>query len=393
MDRILLFAPLLAQQRIQSIDLDLGVLKFRSQASSVSNQTLAAIVVAVVLIGVIVAVALYYHRRRRMLELNQQREEARLRLMMSELNLGQSEVDLIKIIVDSENPGDVIPILELRSEFEEALLRFREGHADHPALHRVSQLRQRLEYGFSNIRNPFVDTRMLAPGTRLRCKIRLASRDVNFLTTVLAINESQFIIRPPVAKGNPVSLGRLERLHFRVARENDAEYEFTSSLIGQLPNATKAVVLEHSQAINRMLFRNAERIETHLPIRLYVIRQEYTGDRSIAHMKALDSQYMFEGTIVDLSIGGALVSVDKGHERLHEGDMIVFQLPDAHIKDDIVAQVVGIFPSDEGNTQIHLQLTGLKELNRLKLSKYLTMLKDNPPAGEAGSEELRPHAS
>jgi len=376
----------------QGTNLDLRVFQFRPQAGNVSNQVVAAIVVAV-LVVVLGTVAYFFFRRRRQLEeLNLQREEARLRLLMSELNLGESEQRLMEVLAGSEEPGDLIPLLESRKEFEETLLRFRDANPDHPALRRMSSLRQRLEYGFSNHRNPFVDTRMLAPGLRLRCKIGLPKREVTFLTTILGINEDHFIIRPPTAKGKPVSLGSLSHLQFRVSRENDAEYEFTSRVIAQLPTGNRAVLLAHTRDIARMLFRHADRVSSEIATQFFVIRQEFAADRSAAQLKVLDSQYRFDGNIVDLSIGGALVMAKGRQERLHEGDVVVFRLPGAQMRDDVVSQVVGSLSLEAEATQLHLQFMGMKELNRLKLSKFLTTLKESslPPA--AGEERAAPAA-
>ncbi len=142
-----------------------------------------------------------------------------------------------------------------------------------------------------------------------------------------------------------------------------------------------------------MLFRNAERIDTEISTHIYVIRHEFASERSAAHMKLADSQYRFPGVIRDLSIGGALAVAEGRQERLHDGDLVLFRLPDAQIKDDLVCQVMGAFVRDDGNTQIHLQFVGMKELNRLKLGKYLASLKDNPPPPHRGEGQTRPQVS
>lgn len=355
---------------------DLKVFQFRPEAGSTVNQLFGMLLIALCILAAMYGWTRYVRRRRRLRTIGVQREEARLRLLLSELNLGESEQTLLRTLVDSERPAAMIPLLESRSLFEDAIRRFREANPAHPALRRVSVIRQRLEYGFSNNRNPFVDTRMLAPGIRMRCRIRLSTRDVSFLTVMVGVNENQFIIRPPKSKGKPVDLSGIKELSFRVSRENDAEYEFTSPVRGQLREGHRAVILAHSQAISRMLFRNAERVETEIPLQLFIIRQEYTADRAVAHLKAMDSQYVMDGVLRDLSIGGALARVRGNQDQLHDGDIIVFKLEGAQIKTDLVSQVVGMFSGDdEDSFHIHLQFQGMKELNRLKLSKYLEGLK------------------
>jgi c-di-GMP-binding flagellar brake protein YcgR len=365
---------------------DLGSLRFRGSAAEGINSVIAAGLLVVVLIGAAIGAFFYLRSRRRMTELAEQREEARLRLMVTELNLGRSEVQMLQTLLGGADTADLLELMESRDTFEAAVQRFREAQPNHAMLKRISQLRQRLEYGFSNVRNPFVDTRMLAPGTRLRCRIRLPSREVSFLTTLLAVNEHQFIIRPPTAKGKPVGLGNLRELQFRVSREHDAEYEFTCNVDGQLPTGAKPVMCAHTRDISRMLFRNADRIEVGIPTEFYVIRQEFANERTAGHLRALDSQYRFDGEIKDISIGGALVLADGGQDRLHEGDMVVFRLVDAQIKDDVVGQVMGLFARDDGKTQVHLQFLGLRELNRLKLGKFLVSLKQSGATYSQGTK-------
>ncbi len=377
----------------QSTNLALDLFKFRPEGASFSNQYVAAAFIGVLLLGAAVGVYFLLRRRREYSDLSLQREEARLRLMMSELNLGDSEHELLIALAGDDHPSRLVPLIEFRSEFENALTEFRSENPSHPTIKRMSQLRQRLEFGFRNIRNPFTDTRMLAPGMKMRCRIRTPKRDIDFLTSLLGLNENNFIIRPPIAKGKPVEMARFHELHFRISRENDAEYEFISRVSGQLPEGNRAVVMEHTKDISRMLFRNAERVETTIPVQLYVIRQEFTSDRAVAHLKAMDSQYVFEGEIKDLSIGGALVRAKKQETRLNDGDVVVFQLPESQIKDDLVSQVVGIFEGEGGSPHMHMQFLGMKELNRLKLSKYLEILRENAVTSSEYGEPTAPGAS
>lgn len=364
----------------QSTNLDMRFLHFRPETTATLNTLIGGALVVLLIVGAGVAATLYVRHRRLAQQLAEGREDARLRLLVSELSLGRAEVELLRSLLGDGDTAEILDLLESRENFEGAVERLKAARPNDEVLRRIPRLRQRLEYGFSNLRNPFVDTRMLAPGIRMRCKIRLPNREVNFLTTVLGINEYQFIIRPPTAKGKPVNLGGLRELQFRVSRENDAEYEFTCPVEGQLPTGARPVRCGHTRNISRLFFRNAERVNAEIPAELYVVRQEFASERATGGLKALDSQYRFNGSIRDISIGGALVIAEGRQERLNEGDMIVFRLPAAQIRDDIVGQVMGVMLLDDGNTQIHLQFVGLKELNRLKLGKYLSRLKGDTPA-------------
>ncbi len=366
--------------------IDLSVFKSRGEEGLPLNGIIEAVLLVALTVAGGVFAYFYVQRRRWAVAVAGQREEASLKLMVNDLNLGRSEVQLMQTLTGGGDTADLLKLLESRDTFEATVQRFLEANPTDPALRRIAALRQRLEYGFSNVRNPFVDTRMLAPGTRLRCSIRLPKREVSFLTTLLGVNERQFIIRPPTAKGKPVSIGNLRELQFRVAREHDAEYEFTCPVEGQIPTGNRVILCGHTRAISRLLFRNADRIQVEVPTEFYVIRQEFTSERTAGSLRAMDSQYRFDGVIKDISIGGALAQAPDTAERLHEGDMVVFKLPAAQIRDDVVAQCVGLFPRDDGSTGVHLQFTGLRELNRLKLGKYLVSLKKGGATYSAGTK-------
>ena len=57
------------------------------------------------------------------------------------------------------------------------------------------------------------------------------------------------------------------------------------------------------------------------------------------------------------------------------------------IRWDRVSQVVGIMEPEKDVLQFHRQCKGMKEINRLKVSRFLDRLKENPPTpGEAEAD-------
>jgi hypothetical protein len=47
---------------------------------------------------------------------------------------------------------------------------------------------------------------------------------------------------------------------------------------------------------------------------------------------------------------------------------------------------MGLFARDDGKTQVHLQFLGLRELNRLKLGKFLVSLKQGGATYSQGTK-------
>ncbi|MCH8841864.1 MAG: flagellar brake domain-containing protein [SAR324 cluster bacterium] len=363
-----------------AINLDLGALKFQQEGSS-GNPVFLGIFVALLLAIAVVSGYLYYTRRKRLRKKALLREHARLRLLLSEANLGQAEKELLETLVESEDPTEVVPLLSMRTLFETKVGNFCSKHPDHPAVKRVPKLRQRLGYGFSNPRNPFTSTRMLAPGMKMQCVITHPKRSVRYVTTLLGLGEETFFIRPPTAKGKPVSLSAFPSLNFKVSRENDAEYEFSAKLLGQTGDGIKAVRMEHTSSIHKLLYRDAPRIPVDLPLQFFVIKQEIAAEKRHRVFRRDESQYSMDGRTRDVSLSGLSIIAEQGDHKPVEGDLIVFRLPEAQIKDDLVAEIIDVVALSPKSTQIHLRLSGLKELNRLKLSKFLQIHEERMHGG------------
>ena len=357
----------------QSERFDFRILQLPESTLGLSNDEIL-IGMAAIAFAAVIGLAYYFSRQRRQ-ERERRRKHAgdRLQVAFRDMNLGPAELALLSQVTGSDDPSRAMALVETRAEFEAAVKAFRESHPGNPALGKLGMLRQRLGFGFANLRVPFTDSRMLPVGQKLQCRIQHAKREVSFVTAVVGSSETQFWIRPPHAKGKPVSLERFGELGFRVARENDAEYEFTCRVAGQAPSAMRAVALEHSETIRRMFFRNAPRIPVDIPMEFYVVRKDAT-EKTALQLRARDAQYTVKAALKDLSVGGGLVFAKQDSGTPQEGDTLIFQLPAAQIREDLVAEVVRTVPRAEGERQLHLQFAGLKELDRLKLNKYLTNL-------------------
>lgn len=355
----------------QSSGPDLSFWHIEKEGSSVSN-TIVIIALLLMFAGA-AAFGAYVYVRNRLQARQRARERAQHRLkgVVDELGLGSDDVALIAALVGADEVTAQVACLESRAAFEGAVRAFREQRPDDPALRRVNVLRQRLGFGFSNVRNPMNDTRMLPVGIKLQCRIGLPKRTVTFLTVLLGTNERQMTIRPPKAKGKPVDLGRFPTLTFRVSRENDAEYEFTCRVLGQSKSGVGAVGLAHTNEIERLLFRNAVRVPVDFASQFYVVRQDAIVDKSRAALRPQDSQYVLTAQVRDVSIGGALVVVADPSQSPEGGDMVIFRMPEAQVHADMVAQVLRRVERPDGQAQLHLQFVGLKELDRLKLNRFI----------------------
>ena len=366
-------------------NLDLERLQFRPESVSEFNVIVPFILLGIIVIGAGLGTFFYFRHKFRLEEMNRLREETRIRLMISEFSLGTDDQQFLCDLTGSNSPGRHIPLLESKTDFERSVLAFRTENPKHPGLNLVSNLRQKLGYGFGNMRNKFEDTRMLPVGSRLQCQIARKTKDIMFLTNIVGTSEQHMFIRPPLSQGRPVSISRFPILTLKISREGDAEYEITAKVAGETPNEMKTVILEHSTDIQKLAFRNAPRVRVALDEKFYVVRQQFASEKGHSKFKVHDSQYSFNGNVKDLSIGGALVVLPFSKLNPVVGDWVVFRIPEAQIHDDMVGEVVRLTPLEDAMIQLHLRFSGVKEINRLKMNKYLQSLPTEDPQQAAGA--------
>jgi len=147
------------------------------------------------------------------------------------------------------------------------------------------------------------------------------------------------------------------------------------------------MALSHTREIQKYLVRNAPRTSIDLDTRFFVVKQEVAAEKSHTHFTAGESQYAFKGRLRDLSMGGGLLVIPTSDKNPEVGDIVVFRLPDAQIAEDLVARVMRLTPLGEENLQVHLRFAQMKEIARLKLSKFLEILEEQPAADAQGEEK------
>ena len=355
-------------------NLELSKFQFRSEGYSYATQWVLFGFLGIIILGVGIATYLYLRRRRQFEEMQEVREETRIKMLLSEFNLREEDKELFETFTESTSPGRYIPLLESKQIFEDTIKDFRTRFPNHPGLKQVGKLRQRLGYGFANPRNKFNDTRMLPTGTRLQCKVPRVTKDLNFLTNIVATTEDHFFVRPPTSKGKPLLLKGVPNMTFKVSREDDAEYEFIATISGQMEQGIRAIAVAHTTEVQKLMFRNAPRLDVDLETRFFIVKKEAAGSKTMMAFKAADSQYSFNGRIKDLSIGGSLLVTPSTKNNPEVGDMAVFQVHQAQIHEDLVAEVVRLTPLPDNFLQVHLRFQGIKEINRLKLNRFLEEL-------------------
>ncbi|MBU2644286.1 PilZ domain-containing protein [bacterium] len=240
--------------------------------------------------------------------------------------------------------------------FEGAVEKLRKKSPNDPMLLKIPELREDLGFTFFNRRTPFINTRMLQSGQKLRVAVNFKGKSHSYVSTILNTNEEEFWVKPPLVNGKAVNLSKFKSFDFSVFRKNDGEYQFTCRLKNQISTPANALVMIHVNKIKKLLTRENDRYKLHFK------REFFFSD--------MNTTKSCQGVVMDISIGGLKFLVKEIPEGVIEGINVFFKLEEANIKQEIKAEIVKI-TSQKGKNYIHLRFQDMSELNRLYLQKFV----------------------
>lgn len=274
-----------------------------------------------------------------------------------------------KLIIALANAANTIPerLITDNQNFEKAVNKvFRIAPAD-PILNQVSGLREDLGYVFYNRRVPFISTKMLQPGQKLRVGVNFKGKSHSYVSTILNSTENEFWVKPPTVKGKAVNLSKFKKLEFRIFRKSDGEFRFVCKLRSQVKSPTHAIVLDHSDKIKRLPKREDDRYRLQFKRKFYFI----TTTEAMKNKGAEPSNVSCVGLVDDISIGGMKFIVKELPENTMVGTTVVFKLEEANIKQGIHGNIIRLNQVSSEKIDVHVQFYDMSELNRLYLQKFI----------------------
>ncbi len=333
-------------------------------------------------------------------------EKAHLRLdvILSKLNIILPERKLLEALANgASHPDDILPLVESVEDFEGKVTEFKKTKPDAKVLKSIYNLRHKLGFDVNNKRANFISTQMLAGGIKLECQIPHPTKQVLFVSTILTVSENGILLKPPTVKKKPVNLKRYPHLVCRIRRGEEADYEFQLPILNQIFGKPNAIVLGHTNNIKKMFIRESERVKVDIFTTFYAMTEEKlnslgTGVSITKSDIALES---VNGQIVDMSVGGLKAEVEKLPKNFEEGDLLIFHIQGANLREDMKARVLKINPRGS-EYDIHMQFFRTRELERLKIKKFIfrtqkqtqqTNTQSAPPSTEQSSMASKPKMS
>ncbi|MBF0279808.1 MAG: PilZ domain-containing protein [SAR324 cluster bacterium] len=317
-------------------------------------------------------------------KVNDEKAHLRLDVVLSKLNVIPPERKLLEMLADgATHPDDILPLVESVEDFEEKVENFKkkEEKPDSKVLKSIYNLRHKLGFDVLNKRINFITTQMLTGGIKLECRIPHPNKNILFVSPILNVSESGILLKPPTIRKKPVKLKQYPYLICRIRREDEADYEFRLPILNQIFGKPNAVVLGHSNEIKKLFIREFDRVNVDIFTTFYVLTEEKLNElgAGISATKSDMSLSSVNGNIVDMSVGGIRATIenlpkkvgDDGNLQVIEpGDIFIFHLQGANLREDLKARILKINTSDKTH-EVHLQFFRTRELERLKIKKFV----------------------
>ena len=316
----------------------------------------------------------YLHKKKIREGLEQIAEDQAQLAVDSEIKARQvddEDRDFFIELCNTKDPAEIFPIMMSAEKFEQIVENYKNSaRFSKSDLKKIFMLRKSLQFTFKNEGNSFTCTQMLEAGTHLEFQIRHKGKDIVFTSSILDSDETQLLIKPPTVKRRPAHMKQFKELFCKIRRGNDADYEFKFKIIGQLVTDLNAVILKHTNQIRKLQIRVSER----LPMELKIEFQLVTAEQFALEQKfdlGKFQHHKLAGKIKDMSAGGIKVQLDElPPQGINKGDVFLFHLPYASLRENIAATVLDVIPHG-AKVNLHFVFRDVDMLTHMKLNQYL----------------------
>lgn len=324
------------------------------------------ITIAILTIVFLVFILIYrWYMNRQIQTAQEEYQKKKKETILERLDVSQNALKTIQTLAAQTNKSWE-DLLSSNHYFESAVTLLQTNSPEDPLLARIPNLRDELGYVFFNRRVPFITSKMLQVGHKVRAGVSFKGKSHSYVTTILNTTENELWIKPPTVKSKTVDLSNFETLDFNVFRKNDGEYRFSCMIKTQITTPVHAVVTSHSSAIKKLQTREYDRYALQFKTNFFFIVSKAKNDVT----KSQYSGISVHGQVADISLGGMKFYVKDVPPKTKVGTVIFFFMKEAKIEKEIHGKIVRI-GDDEKKTSVHLQFQGLSELSRLRLQKYI----------------------
>jgi c-di-GMP-binding flagellar brake protein YcgR len=314
------------------------------------------------------------------IRIKREQTDMTLHTLYESLKMSEDEVELVHKLGSNREAEEILSMMRDNKLFEEAVGELLSvGSLDADLMLAIHAMRTKLQFNLTNKDCEVITTKMLLSNMRVECSVTAKGRQMAFISLIKEVGERGVRIDPPMIKRRPANILQFKVIRCRVRRQGDADYEFSMKVEEQKTETPAIVWLGHTNDICKMAIRESERLELNrdgLFRRLEA--SEYGPEMRSAHGSV--DEYKVKGKILDMSAGGMKLAItQKLEDPLKDGEVLLFHLSDASLREDMAATVLATIPSSK-QLNVHLQFRDSNALTRIKLMQFLHRYKKHQAA-------------
>ena len=352
-----IFLSFTVYSKVPKVDVSIFQLKNFNQ---LSNAYLLMWMGAVVVFFILFSIFHGWMKNRRFKKTQKDYQERKEKTKLRELDISASSLQLIQEMA-AQTKKNWEEIVSDNRQFELAVNKLQKKRAQAYLLEQIPSLRNDLEFVFFNVAVPFLTTKMMQIGQKVRAGVTVKGKEHSYIAAVMNISESELWVNPPTVKGKVVDLSQFKKLDISVFRKDDGEFRFSCKVKKQVNTPMHAIITQHTDKITKLQTREYDRYALKFKRKFNFLDGELTGEVKI-------------GTVIDISLGGMKIYLDELPKKAEVGNLLQFSLKEAKIQKKIQAQIVRLGKEDD-QLSVHVQFTDLTELSRLHLEKFIASKK------------------
>ena len=314
------------------------------------------------------------------IRIKREQTDMTLHTLYESLKMSEDEVELVHRLGNKREAEEILSMMRSNKLFEEAVNELiEEGSLDAELMAAIHAMRTKLQFNLTNKDCEVINTKMLLPNMRVECSVTAKGRQLAFISLIKEVSERGVRIDPPMIKRRPANLLQFKVIKCRVRRQGDADYEFALRVEEQKTETPGIVWLGHSSDIRKMAIRESERLELNQDALFRRVEaSEYEPEMRSVHGSA--DAYKIKGKIIDMSAGGMKLAItQKLEDPLKNGEILLFHLSGASLRENMAATVLATIPSGK-QLNVHLQFRDSNALTRIKLLQFLHRYKKQQAA-------------
>lgn len=324
---------------------------------------------------ILAGATLFYLKRIAQIKLEQEAEFNRFRNYAKECCIEDQLWEALLAMIETLQIKNPINILKNTNDYDNALSSYLKSLLEkgmlageyEEILLKLTKIRSRVAAKVKANFRQINSTADLTSGLDIQIEVKDGPFQGFYDTTIASASANNLVIHSPTFDGKKIFFEPGQNISFTFNRDDDAVYQFTTSVVGKYQGSLAAIVFQNTDKIITSHVRKYTRISPNFLIKIIGIAAP-NGD--IHHIDSLKSEAV---TISDISGGGMQIKILPGSKLLNyieRGKILAYNIyiPEIGPIEELKGRILrSDFIKEQKYTICSLEFVGINSKNRCRL--------------------------